>query len=381
MERILTSEAVTRGHPDKICDQAADAVLDAVLAEDPDARSACEAAVWENSLCLFGEISTCRTPDYETVIREMLRSIGYDRPELGFHADTCDIQVHIHPQSPDIARGVSHRAAEDTGAGDQGIMAGYACRETAELMPLPVVLANRLAKQLERVRRENVLPWLRPDGKTQVSVAYRDGVPARITTVVLSAQHDPDISVDDLRENLRREVILPALPPELMSERTLLYINPTGRFAAGGPAADSGLSGRKMQTDAYGSAVRCGGGSLSGKDPTKMDRTGAYLTRYLAKNLVAAGFAERCEVQLAYAIGLADPVSVTVDTFGTGTVRDDVLAHWLEENVDMRPGVVIRRFGLNRPIYQPLACYGCFGENARGMPWERTDLKFPRHFD
>ena len=381
MEHILTSEAVTRGHPDKVCDQIADAVLDAVLAEDPEARAACEAAVWENSVCLFGELTACQEPDYADVIREVLRDIGYDRPELGLDAASCDIQVHLHPQSPDIARGVSHRAAEDTGAGDQGIMVGYACRETPERMPLPITLANRLAKRLEAVRREGILPWLRPDGKTQVSVAYRDGVPAAVTTVVLSAQHDSDIAVDDLREALRQEVILPALPAELMKDDTLLYINPTGRFVAGGPAADSGLTGRKPLADTYGSAARYGGGSLSGKDPTKVDRTGAYLARYLAKNIVAAELADRCEVQLAYAIGLADPVCVAVDTFGTGTVRDEALAEWLEENVDMRPGVVSRRFGLTRPIYHPLACYGCFGENARGMPWERTDLKFPRHFD
>ena len=381
MEHILTAEAVTRGHPDKVCDQIADAVLDAVLAEDPEARAACEAAAWENSVCLFGELTACQEPDYEAVIREVLRDIGYDRPELGLDAASCDIQVHLHPQSPDIARGVSHRAAEDTGAGDQGIMVGYACRETPERMPLPITLANRLAKRLEAVRQEGSLPWLRPDGKTQVSVAYRDGVPAELTTVVLSAQHDPDIAVDDLREALRQEVILPVLPPELFHESTLLYINPTGRFVTGGPAADSGLTGRKTLADTYGSDARCGGGSLSGKDPTKVDRTGAYLARYLAKNIVEAELADRCEVQLAYAIGLADPVSVTVDTFGTGTVRDEVLAKWLEENVDMRPGVVSRRFGLTRPIYRSLACYGCFGENARGMPWERTDLKFPRHFD
>ena len=381
MEHILTSEAVTRGHPDKVCDQIADAVLDAVLAEDPEARAACEAAVWENSVCLFGELTACQEPDYADVVREVLRDIGYDRPELGLDAASCDIQVHLHPQSPDMARGVSHRAAEDTGAGDQGIMVGYACRETPERMPLPITLANRLAKRLEAVRREGILPWLRPDGKAQVSVAYRGGSPAEITTVVLSAQHAPASAVDELREALRQEVILPVLPPELFHDSTLLYINPTGRFVTGGPAADSGLTGRKPLADTYGSAARYGGGSLSGKDPTKVDRTGVYLARYLAKNVVEAKLADRCEVQLAYAIGLADPVCVAVDTFGTGTVRDEALAEWLEENVDMRPGVVSRRFGLTRPIYRALACYGCFGENARGMPWERTDLKFPRHFD
>ena len=266
MEHILTSEAVTRGHPDKVCDQIADALLDAVLAEDPEARAACEAAVWENRVWLFGELTAQQEPDYEAVVREVLRDIGYDRPELGLDAETCDIEVHFHPQSPDIARGVSHRAAEDTGAGDQGIMAGYACRETAERMPLPITLANRLAKRLEAVRQEGILPWLRPDGKAQVSVAYRDGVPVGITTVVLSAQHDPDITVDDLREALRQEVVLPVLSAELVREDTLLYINPTGRFVTGGPAADSGLTGRKPLADTYGSAARYGGGSLSGKD-------------------------------------------------------------------------------------------------------------------
>ena len=330
---------------------------------------------------LFGELTAQHDPKSEEQTPELHRHIGYDRPELGLDAETCDIEVHFHPQSPDIARGVSHRAAEDTGAGDQGIMAGYACRETAERMPLPITLANRLAKRLEAVRQEGILPWLRPDGKAQVSVAYRDGVPVGITTVVLSAQHDPDITVDDLREALRQEVVLPVLPAELVREDTLLYINPTGRFVTGGPAADSGLTGRKPLADTYGSAARYGGGSLSGKDPTKADRTGAYLARYLAKNIVEAGLADRCEVQLAYAIGLADPVSVAVDTYGTGTVRDEALAGWLEENVDMRPGVIIRRFGLIQPIYQPLACYGHFGENARGMPWERTDLRLPRSFD
>lgn len=381
MEHILTSEAVTRGHPDKICDQIADAVLDAVLAEEPEARVACETAVWKDGLCIFGELSARQEPDYETIAREVLRKIGYDRPELGFDWETCSVQVHMHPQSPDIARGVRHRAAEDTGAGDQGILFGYACRETEDLMPLPITLANRLARRLEAVGRDGTLSWLRPDGKTQVSVAYRDGKPVRITTVVLSAQHAPDIAVEDLRETLRQKVILPTLPAELVDENTLLYINPTGRFVIGGPAGDSGLTGRKLLADTYGSAARHGGGSISGKDPTKMDRTGAYLARYLAKNIVAAGLAERCEVQLAYAIGLADPVSVAVDTYGTGTVRDEALAGWLEENVDMRPGVIIRRFGLTQPIYQPLACYGHFGENARGMPWERTDLRLPRSFD
>ena len=358
----------------------ADGVLDALLTEDPEARAACEAAVWENHLLLFGEISARQEPDYEAVAREVLRDIGYDRPGLGLDADHCDIQVLFHPQSPDIAQGVSHRSAEDTGAGDQGIMTGYACRETPELMPLPVTLAGTLVKRLDHMRRSGEMPWLLPDGKAQVSVAYEDGRPARITTVVLSAQHTPNVRTDALREALRREVILPVLPPALTDEEPLLYINPTGRFVIGGPAGDAGLTGRKAVSDAYGGAAHHGGGSLAGKDPTKMDRTGAYLARYLAKNVVAAGLADRCEVQLAYAIGLADPVSVSVNTFGTGMIRDETLAVWLEDHVDMRPGVVIRRFGLTRPIYRGLAAYGPFGENGRGMPWERTDLRFPAQF-
>lgn len=380
MRHVLTSEAVTRGHPDKLCDQVADGVLDALLTEDPEARAACETAVWENHLLLFGEISARQEPDYEAVAREVLRDIGYDRPGLGLDADHCDIQIRFHPQSPDIAQGVSHRSAEDTGAGDQGIMTGYACRETPELMPLPVTLAGTLVKRLDHMRRSGGMPWLLPDGKAQVSVAYEDGRPARITTVVLSAQHTPNVRTDALREVLRREVILPVLPPALPDEEPLLYINPTGRFVIGGPAGDAGLTGRKAVSDAYGGAAHHGGGSLAGKDPTKMDRTGAYLARYLAKNVVAAGLADRCEVQLAYAIGLADPVSVSVNTFGTGMIRDETLAIWLEDHVDMRPGVVIRRFGLTRPIYRGLAAYGPFGENGRGMPWERTDLRFPAQF-
>ena len=373
MEHILTSEAVTRGHPDKVCDQIADALLDAVLAEDPEARAACEAAVWENRVWLFGELTAQQGPDYEAVVREVLRDIGYDRPELGLDAETCDIQVHFHPQSPDIARGVSHRAAEDTGAGDQGIMAGYACRETAERMPLPITLANRLAKRLEAVRQEGILPWLRPDGKAQVSVAYRDGVPVGITTVVLSAQHDPDITVDDLREALRQEVVLPVLPAELVREDTLLYITPTGRFVTGGPAADSGLTGRKPLADTYGSAARYGGGSLSGKDPTKADRTGAYLARYLAKNIVEAGLADRCEVQLAYAIGVAKPMSVRIDTFGTAKVAEGKIAEAVNNVFDLRPAAIIRDLDLRRPIYKQTAAYGHFGREDLDLSWEKTD--------
>mgnify|MGYP000143775063 CR=1 FL=1 len=378
--RLFTSESVTEGHPDKICDQISDAVLDAILEQDPNGRVACETCASTGLIHIMGEITTHCYVDIPKIARQVVRDIGYDRPGLGLDADHCDIQVRFHPQSPDIAQGVSHRSAEDTGAGDQGIMTGYACRETPELMPLPVTLAGALVKRLDHMRRSGGMPWLLPDGKAQVSVAYEDGRPARITTVVLSAQHTPNVRTDALREALRREVILPVLPPALTGEEPLLYINPTGRFVIGGPAGDAGLTGRKAVSDAYGGAAHHGGGSLAGKDPTKMDRTGAYLVRYLAKNVVAAGLADRCEVQLAYAIGLADPVSVSVNTFGTGMIRDETLAIWLEDHVDMRPGVVIRRFGLTRPIYRRLAAYGPFGENGRGMPWERTDLRFPAQF-
>ena len=373
MRHVLTSEAVTRGHSDKLCDQVADGVLDALLTEDPEARAACEAAVWENHLLLFGEISARQEPDYEVVAREVLRDIGYDRPGLGLDADHCDIQVHFHPQSPDIAQGVSHRSAEDTGAGDQGIMTGYACRETPELMPLPVTLAGALVKRLDHIRRSGGMPWLLPDGKAQVSVAYEDGRPARITTVVLSAQHTPNVRTDALREVLRREVILPVLPPALLDEEPLLYINPTGRFVIGGPAGDSGLTGRKIIVDTYGGYARHGGGAFSGKDPTKVDRSAAYAARWAAKNVVAAGLAKKCEIELAYAIGVAKPVSVLVDTFGTGKYADEEIAKAVNAVFDLRPAKIIEELDLRRPIYKKLAAYGHIGREDLGVSWEKTD--------
>ena len=379
MKTILTSEAVTCGHPDKVCDQIADAILDDILAHDPDAHVACEVTAWEQSVNIMGEISACYTPNYDALARRTIAAIGYDRPELGFDAKSCRVCVSVHTQSPDIARGVNRKAPEDTGAGDQGMMFGYACRETAELMPLPITLANRLARRLEQVRRDGTLPYLLPDGKSQVSVEYDNGRPVRVATVVLSAQHTASADTDTLREDIRRAVIEPVLPPELVDEETALFINPTGRFVIGGPAGDTGLTGRKIIADTYGGAARHGGGAFSGKDPTKVDRTGAYMARYLAKNMVAAGFAERCEVQLAYAIGLADPVSVMVDTFGTGVIGDEELSCWVRESVDMRPGVIIRRFGLRRPIYAALSCGGHFGENAKDMPWEQTDMAVSVH--
>ena len=374
MKTILTSESVTCGHPDKVCDQISDAILDAILAQDPEAHVACEVTAWTDNVNIMGEVTAAAHPDYEAIARRVIRDIGYDKPGVGFDAGSCRIHVNLHTQSPDIAQGVDHKSQEDTGAGDQGMMFGYACRETEDLMPLPITLAVRLAKRLEQVRREGVLPWLLPDGKSQVSVEYEDGKPIRIATVVISAQHSASVPTETLREAVRREVIDPVLPEELVDDETAYFINPTGRFVIGGPAGDSGLTGRKIIADTYGGAARHGGGAFSGKDPTKVDRTGAYMARYLAKNIVAAGLADRCEVQLAYAIGLADPVSVMVDTFGTGKVSDERLAAWVTEHVDMRPGVMIRRFGLRSPIYHTVSCYGHFGENARSLPWEQTDL-------
>ena len=374
MKTILTSESVTCGHPDKVCDQISDAILDAILAQDPEAHVACEVTAWTDNVNIMGEVTAAAHPDYEAVARRVIRDIGYDKPGVGFDAGSCRIHVNLHTQSPDIAQGVDHKSQEDTGAGDQGMMFGYACRETEDLMPLPITLAVRLAKRLEQVRRDGTLPWLLPDGKSQVSVEYEDGKPVRIATVVISAQHSASVPTETLREAIRREVIDPALPEALVDEETAYFINPTGRFVIGGPAGDSGLTGRKIIADTYGGAARHGGGAFSGKDPTKVDRTGAYMARYLAKNIVAAGLADRCEVQLAYAIGLADPVSVMVDTFGTGKVSDERLAAWVTEHVDMRPGVMIRRFGLRSPIYHTVSCYGHFGENARSLPWEQTDL-------
>ena len=374
MKTILTSESVTCGHPDKVCDQISDAILDAILAQDPEAHVACEVTAWTDNVNIMGEVTAAAHPDYEAIARRVIRDIGYDKPGVGFDAGSCRIHVNLHTQSPDIAQGVDHKAQEDTGAGDQGMMFGYACRETEDLMPLPITLAVRLAKRLEQVRRDGTLPWLLPDGKSQVSVEYEDGKPVRIATVVISAQHSASVPTETLREAVRREVIDPVLPEELVDDETAYFINPTGRFVIGGPAGDSGLTGRKIIADTYGGAARHGGGAFSGKDPTKVDRTGAYMARYLAKNIVAAGLADRCEVQLAYAIGLADPVSVMVDTFGTGKVSDEALAAWVTEHVDMRPGVMIRRFGLRSPIYHTVSCYGHFGENARSLPWEQTDL-------
>ena len=374
MKTYFTSESVTCGHPDKACDQIADAVLDEILAHDPDAHVACEVTACIDEVHLMGEITSTFTPDYEAIARRVIGEIGYTLPGVGFDAETVRVRVSVHTQSPDIARGVDRGAPEEAGAGDQGMMFGYACRETDALMPLPITLANRLTKRLEQVRREKSIPYLLPDGKAQVSVEYEGGCPKRISAVVVSAQHSAEGKIDALRDAILEQVIFPVLPEQLLDERTEYFINPTGRFVVGGPAGDSGLTGRKIIADTYGGAARHGGGAFSGKDPSKVDRTGAYMARYLAKNIVAAELAERCEIELAYAIGLADPVSVMVETFGTGRVSDEALADWLMKNVDMRPGSITARFELCRPLYRRVSCGGHFGENAAGLPWEWTDL-------
>ena len=321
MKTYFTSESVTCGHPDKVCDQIADAVLDDILANDPDAHVACEVTACTGEVHLMGEITSSYVPDYEAIARKVIAEIGYTVPDVGFDTENVRIRVSIHTQSPDIARGVDRGSPEEAGAGDQGMMFGYACCETGALMPLPITLANRLTRKLEQVRREKLLPYLLPDGKAQVSVEYEDGKPKRISAVVVSAQHSAEVGIDALRDAILEQVIFPVLPPELLDEHTEYFINPTGRFVVGGPAGDSGLTGRKIIADTYGGMARHGGGAFSGKDPSKVDRTGAYMARYLAKNIVAAELADRCEIELAYAIGLADPVSVMVDTFGTGRVR------------------------------------------------------------
>ena len=374
MTTYFTSESVTQGHPDKVCDQIADAILDAVLAADPDAHVACEVTAITDAVHIFGEITTLASVDYEAVARETIRAIGYTQPGHGFDADTCRITVDLHEQSPDINMGVQRENEEESGAGDQGMMFGYACRETESLMPLPIELAHALTRRLAQVREAGILPELLPDGKAQVTVQYEDGVPARIDTVVVSTQHTDGISEQALRARVIDEVILKALPASLLDERTHMLINPTGRFLIGGPAGDSGLTGRKLIVDTYGGYARHGGGAFSGKDPSKVDRSAAYLTRYLAKNVVAAGLADRCEVQLSYAIGVAQPVSLLIDTFGTESVPVKRIRELILDTVDMRPAAIIRRFGLRAPIYSRVSCYGHFGENAKEMPWEQTDL-------
>ena len=384
MKRLFTSESVTEGHPDKICDQISDRILDEMLRIDPMSRVACETCCTTGMVMIMGEITTKANVDFQEIVRNTVVNIGYDRAKYGFDGHTCAVINSIHKQSPDIAMGVdkSYEAKEgtdtdafDTGAGDQGLMFGYACDDTPEYMPLPISLAHKMAKQLTDVRKNGTLAYLRPDGKTQVTVEYDEaGKPVRLDAIVVSSQHDENVTLEQIREDIIREVIVPTVPASMIDGETKIYVNPTGRFVIGGPMGDSGLTGRKIIVDTYGGYSRHGGGAFSGKDPTKVDRSASYMARYLAKNVVASGAASKCEVQLAYAIGVARPVSVMVDTFGTGKIADTALADILMELVDMRPAAIIARFDLRRPIYGDTAAYGHMGREDLALPWEKLDI-------
>ena len=366
---FFTSESVTGGHPDKICDQISDAVLDAILAEDKNGRVACECCCTTGMVMIMGEITTSAKIDIPSIARRVICDIGYDSPEKGFDGHTCAILTTIDKQSPDIALGVDRQ-----GAGDQGMMFGYACRETPELMPLPISLAHKLAAQLTKVRADGTLPYLRPDGKTQVTVEYaEDGTPVRIDAVVVSSQHAAYIETETLRRDIEKNVIREIIPADMMDDKTKIFINPTGRFVTGGPQGDSGLTGRKIIVDTYGGYSRHGGGAFSGKDPTKVDRSAAYAARYVAKNIVAAGLADKCEIQLSYAIGVAQPTSIMVDTYGTGKLSDEKLVEIIRENFDLRPAGIIKMLDLRRPIYKQTSSYGHFGRNDLNLPWEKLD--------
>ena len=381
-KQLFTSESVTEGHPDKVCDIISDSILDEMLRQDPLSRVACETFCTTGLVAIMGEVTTHADVDLQKVVRDAVREIGYTRAKFGFDCDSCAVISSIHEQSPDIAMGVdrSLEAKEgagdglDIGAGDQGLMFGYACNETPELMPLPIALSHALAKRLTALRKSGGVDYLRPDGKTQVTVEYRDGVPARVDTIVISTQHSPDAELSVIRQDMIDRVILPTVPGALLDEQTKIYVNPTGRFVIGGPAGDTGLTGRKIIVDTYGGYARHGGGAFSGKDPTKVDRSASYAARYVAKNIVAAGLADRCEVQVAYAIGVARPVSVLIDTAGTAVVPEEEITRAVLRHVDLRPAAIISRFDLRRPIYRPLAAYGHMGREDLNAPWEARDL-------